>query len=127
MNNKISKVQLTIKLEGGRLIRQAEYESAKIVVKNRYSENEIVEILVPMREKSPRIEVSATKQIILGKEFIENALKTPADAFLNKQFMSLKAATKKWQHQSEALKIALHCQDLAEAMGGKLIDVELIN
>ena len=116
MLDKNSKIQAIFQLPGSRLLGAAQFSTAKVI-----TDGKQLEVLVPAKEIKPREIELATKQVILGKEFIEYALDNHPDKH------ATKFEVRRWKTRTNISKVRSHLEKYADDFDMELLDFQIIN
>lgn len=123
-----SKVNATFQENGSVLVKKAEIRESKIRVIND-STGEYV-ILEKEQYIKPTVFKHATRNLVLGIDFIEDALTKPKEPKGNERFKFKKSklgiASKNWKEISDIEKIRLALEEIAHDLHCTVINIEII-
>lgn len=117
MNTNYTEISLTYTLGGEYLVKPGKYTDALVEVSNPFTRNENVKVVKPSITEELAIFSNATKNITLGKAFINAALERPIKP-KNNATQTEYDLFRNWNKLSMKHKIALAVEQYVKDMGG---------
>jgi len=130
MINKDSKISLSYVLAGESLVKAGVYETAKVLVVNGFTDNEVFKELQPMRTIKRAEYSKATNSTTLGNSFVQMALEVPKKPEGVNYHRWLRTPmgkiSQQWKRMSDEQKVTFHVEQFVHDMGGEEYSFEFI-